>query len=162
MRGTRGLVTTFDDSTGSVGDSSAPSSNDSVQPRSVSAWVINATSRQVSGMARTSLRNGRCQAFWSISASTSSPSRNRISIEGDHREPAGRSPSAARRSSTLQATLAEHEAGHHEQRRERQEAAPRQARQQRARHQQSAEHGSWLLQELDRGRDGHVAELSQL
>ena len=29
-RGTRGFVTTLDDSTGSVGDSSAPSRNDSV------------------------------------------------------------------------------------------------------------------------------------
>ena len=38
IRGTRGLVTTVDESTGSVGDSSAPTRNDSVQPRSVSAW----------------------------------------------------------------------------------------------------------------------------
>ena len=35
-RGTRGLVTTDDESTGSVGESSAPSRKDSVQPRSVS------------------------------------------------------------------------------------------------------------------------------
>ena len=77
-RGTRGLVTTDDDSTGSVGESSAPSRNASVQPRSVSALVASATSTAVSGMASTSLRAGRCQAVWSISASTSSPSRNRM------------------------------------------------------------------------------------
>ena len=34
--GTRGFVTTADDSTGSVGESRAPTRNDSVQPRSVS------------------------------------------------------------------------------------------------------------------------------
>ena len=32
------------------------------------------------GIASASLRNGRCHAFWSISASTSRPSRNRITI----------------------------------------------------------------------------------
>ena len=43
-RGTRGFVTTVEDSTGSVGESRAPSRNDSVQPRSVSACVASATS----------------------------------------------------------------------------------------------------------------------
>ena len=78
MRGTRGLVMTAEDNTGSVGQSSAPTRKDSVQPRSVSACVTTATSPAVMGMARTRLRRGRCQAFWSISSSTSSPSRNRI------------------------------------------------------------------------------------
>jgi hypothetical protein len=77
-RGTRGFVTTLDESTGSVGDSSAPSRNDSVHERSVSALVAQATSAPVIGIASTSLRSGRCHARWSISSSTSSPSRNRM------------------------------------------------------------------------------------
>src|SRR5918992_5015573 len=76
--GTRGFVTTLEDSTGSVGERSAPTRNDSVQPRSVSAEVTTAIRPAVIGIARTRLRSGRCQAFWSISSSTSSPSRNRI------------------------------------------------------------------------------------
>src|SRR3954454_5689390 len=79
-RGTRGLVTTVEDSTGSVGDSRAPRRNDSVQPRPVSAFVAQATSTHVIGIARTSLRNGSRHAVWSISCSTSSPSRKRIRI----------------------------------------------------------------------------------
>src|SRR5829696_682819 len=78
-RGTRGLVTTEEERTGSVGDSSAPSRKASVQPRSVSALIASATSTAVSGIASTSLRSGRCHAFCNISASTSSPSRKRIS-----------------------------------------------------------------------------------
>ena len=38
-RGTRGFVITAEESTGSVGESRAPTRNDSVQSRSVSAWV---------------------------------------------------------------------------------------------------------------------------
>src|SRR3954452_23182239 len=79
-RGTRGLVTTEDDSTGSVGESRAPRRKLAVQPRSVSACVASATIRHVSGIATTSLRVGSRHAFWSISASTSRPSRKRITI----------------------------------------------------------------------------------
>ena len=78
--GTRGLVTTLEERTGSVGDSSAPSRNDSVQVRSVMTCVATAMMIAVSGIARTSLRSGRRQCFWSISPSTSRPSRNRITI----------------------------------------------------------------------------------
>jgi len=46
--------------------------------------------------------------------------------------------------------------------RERQEAAAREARDQRTAHQHRAEDGSGLLEELDRGGDGHAAELSHL
>src|SRR4051794_5120345 len=77
-RGTRGVVTTLDDSTGSVGDSSAPSRNASVHERSVNAAAATATMAAVIGIASTSLRSGRCHSVRSISASTSSPSRNRI------------------------------------------------------------------------------------
>ena len=63
MRGTRGLVTTLEESTGSVGDSSAPTRNASVQVRSVSALRRRARrSRAVIGIATTSLRSGRCHA----------------------------------------------------------------------------------------------------
>src|ERR687885_4775 len=48
-RGTSGFVTTLDDSTGSVGDSSAPTRNDSVQPRSLTSFVTQATRTQVIG-----------------------------------------------------------------------------------------------------------------
>ncbi len=77
-RGTRGLVTTLEDSTGSVGESSAPSRKDSVQLRPVTTLAVSATSTAVSGIARTSLRSGRRQCACSISPSTSSPSRKRI------------------------------------------------------------------------------------
>src|SRR5215213_5088183 len=80
MRGTRGFVTTDDESTGSVGDSSAPTRKHSAQPKSVSARVASATITHVSGIATTSLRSGSRHAVCSISASTSSPSRNRITI----------------------------------------------------------------------------------
>ena len=79
-RGTRGLVMTLDESTGSVGESSAPSRNDSVQLRSVTRCATSATSAAVTGMATTSLRSGRRQAVWSSSPSTSRPSRKRITI----------------------------------------------------------------------------------
>ena len=79
-RGTRGLVTTLEESTGSVGESSAPSRNDSVHDRSVRAWATSAIRTQVIGMARISLRAGSRHSRWSISASTSMPSRNRITI----------------------------------------------------------------------------------
>ena len=87
MRGTRGLVTTTEDSTGSVGESSAPSRKHSVQPRSVSVCVATATSTAVSGMASARLRSGRCQSRRSISSSTSSPSRNRIRISATTARP---------------------------------------------------------------------------
>src|SRR5215210_3960146 len=79
-RGTRGFVTTDDDSTGSVGESSAPSRQASSQPRPTTQCATTATSAPVIGIASASFRNGRRQAFWSISASTSRPSRNRITI----------------------------------------------------------------------------------
>ncbi len=80
IRGTRGFVTTLDESTGSVGDSSAPTRKLSAQPSPVSQCVATATITHVSGIATTSLRSGSRHAFCSISASTSRPSRNRITI----------------------------------------------------------------------------------
>jgi hypothetical protein len=53
-RGTRGLLTTLEESTGSVGDSSAPTRKASVHDRSVSAYVVTATMAQVIGIASTS------------------------------------------------------------------------------------------------------------
>ncbi len=77
-RGTRGFVTTLEDSTGSVGASIEPSRKLSVQPRPVSSCAASATIAAVIGIAMTSLRNGSRHSRWSISASTSSPSRKRI------------------------------------------------------------------------------------
>src|SRR4051795_1265497 len=74
-RGTRGLVTTVEERTGSVGDSNAPSRNDSVQSRSVSTCVATATIPQVSGIASTSLRNGSRHPPPSNSAPTPHPPR---------------------------------------------------------------------------------------
>src|SRR3954451_24994037 len=99
-RGTRGLVTTLDDSTGSVGDRSAPTRNDSVQSRSVSALVAQATSTHVIGIARASLRNGSRQARWSISCSTSSPSRKRIRIRATVARPLTKPEPASKCSSS--------------------------------------------------------------
>src|SRR4051794_29160030 len=78
IRGTRGLVTTEEESTGSVGESSAPSSADGSQSRPTIQCAAAATTAPVIGIPSTSLRNGRRHSRWSISASTSSPSRNRI------------------------------------------------------------------------------------
>ena len=78
-RGTRGLVTTVDVAPGRSGTAGRRAAATRSSPRSVSTWAISATSTAVSGIASTSLRKGRCHAFCSISASTSSPSRKRIS-----------------------------------------------------------------------------------
>ena len=51
MRGTRGLVTTLEESTGSVGESSAPSRNDSAHDSEVSACAASATRTPVIGIA---------------------------------------------------------------------------------------------------------------
>src|SRR5919199_5947396 len=96
-RGTRGLVTTLEDSTGSVGDSSAPSRNASVHDRSVSAAAVTATIAAVMGIASTSLRSGRCHSRRSISPSTSSPSRNRITTSATTASTDTKPPVASKR-----------------------------------------------------------------
>ena len=85
------------------------------------AWSASATITAVSGIASTSLRNGRCQCDCSISPSTSSPSRNRITISAT----VARSETNRERGVEVQhagAAVAEHEAGDHEHRRQRHEA----------------------------------------
>src|SRR3954470_402006 len=103
-RGTRGFVTTDEDSTGSVGASSAPTSSDSVQVREVTAWVTAATSTAVNGIAIAKARAGTRQARCSISASTSSPSRNRITIRATAASPWTK-PECGSKSSTPMAPL---------------------------------------------------------
>src|SRR5690242_16236470 len=103
-RGTRGLVTTVEESTGSVGERSAPTSSDSVQSSEVTAWVTAATSTAVSGMAMASARAGTRHARWSISASTSSPSRKRITISATVASP-WTNPEWGSKSSTPMAPL---------------------------------------------------------
>ena len=161
IRGTRGLVTTLDERTGSVGDSSTPTRKASVHVRSVTALVARATIAAVIGMPSTSLRNGRCHAFCSISASTSRPSRNRISTSAV----IARSRTNAERGSIVdhvQAAAAEDDPGEHEDGGQREERAPRDPRQQRPPDEQRAEHGGCGLVGGHAGYSptGNVAEAS--
>ena len=137
-RGTRGLVTTLDDSTGSVGESSAPTRKLSVQPRSVSQCVASATITHVSGIATTSLRSGSRHAFCSISASTSSPSRNRITISATIARSCTK-PERGSISSTPRPPSPSRKPGEHEDRGQRQERAVGEPGRERADHQQPAE-----------------------
>ena len=148
-------MTTADDSTGSVGESSAPRRNDSVQSRSVSACVTTATSAAVSGMAKTSLRSGRCQSSWSSSASTSRPSRNRIRISATTASDADEARLGVELEH-LRAALAQREPGEHEQGRQRQEAALREAGQQRADDEEAAEHGDGHLERVEVVHGGNL------
>ena len=109
-------MTTVEESTGSVGDSSAPTRNDSVQPRSVSACVATATSTAVSGIASTSLRSGRCHAALQHLRLHLEPVAEQDQDQRDHRQ---RLHEARARVEVehLEPALPEHEAGDHEQRR---------------------------------------------
>ena len=140
MRGTRGFVTTPEESTGSVGDSNAPSRNASVQDRSVRAFAAPATMSAVSGIASTSLRAGRCQAVRSISSSTSRPSRKRITTSAVTARISTK-PEPAREVEHADAALAEDEADDDEDRRQGQEAATGETGQERPEHEQPAEDG---------------------
>ena len=97
--GTRGLVTTLEESTGSVGESSAPTRKDCVQSRSVRAWVASATMAAVIGIASTSLRSGRRHA---AGASRRRPRarRGRGSRRARRWPARRRSPTSASKSST--------------------------------------------------------------
>ena len=113
IAGTRGLVTTFEDSTGSVGDNSAPTRNDSVHDSPISSLVASATTTAVSGIAAISLRAGRCQLERTISPSTSRPSRSRITISAT----VARSETNAGVAGEVQyadAAVAQYEPGHDE------------------------------------------------
>ncbi len=144
-RGTRGLVTMLDVSTGSVGASSAPSSNDSVQERPINRRAAAATITVVSGIASTSLRSGRCHARCSISPSTSRPSRNRITISAANARSSTK-PERARKSIQSQPAVAQQEAGEHEQRRQREHRAARQPGGERPQHQQQAQNRDCRLE----------------
>ena len=98
-----------------------------------------ATSTQVIGIASTSLRSGSRHAVCSISASTSSPSRNRITISATTASSCT-NPDAGSKLEHAEAAVAEHEPGDDEHRGQRQERAVREAETQRADHQQHAEH----------------------
>ena len=137
-RGTRGLVTTLEDSTGSVGDSSAPSRNDSVHVRSVTACVTSATSTHVIGIARISLRAGQPPLALEHLALDLDPVAEQDHDQGDGRE----LDDEARLGVELEhaePAVAEHEARHHEDRGHRQEAAVRQPGRERTDDQQRAE-----------------------
>ena len=100
-------------------------------------------------MASASLRSGRCQARWSISTSTSRPSRKRISTSGWPRD--RRTKARPRRDvEDLEAAVAQHEPDEHEDRRQRQERAAGDSRQQGAADEQRAEHGSAVSNEVMR------------
>ena len=147
MRGTRGFVTTTELSTGSVGDSSAPSRKLSVQPRSVSRCVDQRPrARPVSGMASARFRSGRCQSCRSASSSTSSPSRNRIRISATTARPWTNSDVASK-SSAPKPACAEQQPREHETGREGEEAALGQAGHERAEHEQHPERRERRVQE---------------
>ena len=154
MRGTRGFVTTLEDSTGSVGESSAPSRNACVHVRSVSACAATAMIAAVIGIASTSLRSGGRHAFCSISASTSRPSRNRISTSAVSARSSTK-PERGSKSSTPSAAVAEGHAEQHEDRRQRQDRAPRDTRQQRPTDEQHAENRHGRLVGGHRGTVPH-------
>ena len=78
------------------------------------------------------MRNGRCQAFCSISSSTSSPSRNRIRTSATTARPWTK-PERGSRSSTSRPPWPSTNPATTKAAVERQEAAPREAREQRAR-----------------------------
>ena len=109
-------------------------------------------SAAVIGMPIASLRSGSCHSRWSSPASTSSPSRNRITIRATLARSATK-PGVRLELEHPQPALAEHEAGEHEHGRQRQHASPRQARQQRAEHQQAAEN------RCDRLEGGHCGSV---
>ena len=119
-RGTRGFVTTADDSTGSVGESRAPTRNDSVQPRSVTTCVTSATNTHVSGMASASLRNGRCHALLEHLLLHLEPVAEQDHDQRDHREALDELPGRIELEH-LEAALPEHEPRDHEERRQGQE-----------------------------------------
>ena len=150
-RGTRGLVTTLEDSTGSVGDSSAPSRNDSVQRGRSARARPRATIAAVIGIASTSLRSGRCHCALQHLALDLEPV-----AEQDHdrarRSPApATNPTRRRSRSTPSAAVAEREPGEHEQGGQRQEAAPRHPGRAARRHEQRPEHRDAVSVEVIRG-----------
>ena len=149
-RGTRGLLTTLEDRTGSVGESSAPRRNDSVQLRSVSSFAAAAMMIAVSGIASSRLRSGTCHAFWSISASTSRPSRKRMTISATIAR-SSTNVDRGLKSQYSEPAVAQHEAGDHEDGGEREEAAVREPGQQRANHQQRADCQRRVVELLGRG-----------
>ena len=130
-------------------DAGTPRSSD----RPVSTLAASATITAVIGIASTSLRSGRCHARCSISASTSRPSRNRITISATIARSCTK-PERGSNSSTSEPAVAEHEAREDEQRGQRQEGAPREARQQRAR--RRAAPPSTIARRLERGHAGTV------
>ena len=138
-RGTRGLVTTEEESTGSVGESSAPSRHDSSQPSPTIQCAATATIDAGD-------RHRRARACAAAGATRAGASRPRPRARrGTGSRPARRSPgrartpSAAPKSSTSRPPSPSTKPATTNTRRERQERAPREPGQQRAAHQQAAE-----------------------
>ena len=96
-RGTRGLVTTEEESTGSVGDSSAPSRNDSSQPRPTTQCVADERDQHAGDRHRRARACGAAGATPS-GASPPRPRARRGTGSRSARRPRGRarSPSARR------------------------------------------------------------------
>ena len=117
-RGTRGLVTMLEVRIGSVGASSAPSRKDSVQEKPISRCPATATMIAVIGIARISLRSGRCQLALEHLALDLEAVAEQDHDQGGEREILDEARVGAEVDPTG-AAATEREAGEHEQRRER-------------------------------------------
>ena len=155
-RGTRGFVTTAEESTGSVGESSAPRRNDSVQSRSVSACVATATSAAVMRHREHELAQGQVPLLLEQLRLHLEPVAEQDQDQARRSRASATKPDSASNSSTLGAALAEGEARQHEERGQREEAALREPRQQRPDDEQAAEHSDGHLERVEVVHGGNL------
>ena len=137
-RGTRGFVTTLEDSTGSVGASSAPSRKLSVQPRPVERVRRERDDRGGDRHRDDELAERQPPLALEHLRLDLEPVAEQDHDQRD-RGQHGHEARARVELEHLQAALAEHEAREHEERGQREERAVGEARQQRAAHQHGAE-----------------------
>ena len=137
-RGTRGFVTTLEESTGSVGDSSAPSRNASVQYRSMRAWAASATIARGDRHREDELAQRQAPLALQHLAVDLESVAEEDHDQRDLRE-LGHEARPGAEVEHLEAAVAEHEPGEHEHRRQREEAAARHAGAERADDEQHAE-----------------------
>ena len=149
-RGTRGFVTTEEESAGSVGESSAPRRQDSSQPSPTTQCATSATSAPVD-------RHRRARACGTADATPSGASRPRPRGRRGRGSRSGRTiarsctkPERASNSSTSSPPWPSAKPVRDEQRGERQERPPHEPRDEGAHHQQAPEHEQ---HDLERHRD---------
>ena len=137
-RGTRGFVTTDEESTGSVGDSSAPSRQASSQPSPTTQCATSATSAPVIGIAERELAERQVPRLLEHLGLDLEAVAEQDHDQRDDRQVVHEARARVELED-LQPALAEGEARQDEHRRERQERPPREACDERARHEQRAE-----------------------